>query len=469
MNRYKYLFKNIGLLTLSGFSTKLLSFFLVPLYTNILSTTEYGFYDLINITIGILIPLLTSNIQESVIRFTLDKNYKREAVITIATKYLITSSAIIFVIIFINYFCEFSVLLNRYCIFFFLMFFVKALSGIVLAYIRGVEKITDFSISSIIASIVTIVSNIIFLVIFKWGLEGYFIANIIGPLIQCVYLIIKGRIFQSIDIKKNYYNENKEMLKYSKPMIANSIAWWINSASDRYIIIFFCGMAENGVYSVASKIPSILNIFQTIFAQAWTLSVVKDFDPEDSNQFFENTYKSYNCMLTIVCSTIIILNQFLAKFLYAKEFYIAWKYVPWLTIAILFGALSGYLGGFFSAVKNSGIFAQSTMVGAFINVILNSIFVPQIGAFGAAISTALSYFTVWVVRYWHSKKYIKLKIDICRDVISYLILIAQSLVSIKMSNIVAMYLIESVLFCIVVSLYSKDILMILKKIVLRKM
>ena len=47
-HHYKYLLKNIGLLTLSSFATKLLSFFLVPLYTNILTTTEYGTYDLFN-------------------------------------------------------------------------------------------------------------------------------------------------------------------------------------------------------------------------------------------------------------------------------------------------------------------------------------------------------------------------------------------------------------------------------------
>ena len=76
---YRYLFNNIGLLTLSNFATKFLSFFLVPLYTNVLTTTEYGTYDLFNATIGVLLPILTLNIQESVLRFSLDKktsNYK---------------------------------------------------------------------------------------------------------------------------------------------------------------------------------------------------------------------------------------------------------------------------------------------------------------------------------------------------------------------------------------------------------
>ena len=72
MNRYQYLIKNIGVLTLSNFATKLLSFFLVPLYTNVLTTTEYGTYDLFHTTISMLVPILTLNIQESVLRFALE-------------------------------------------------------------------------------------------------------------------------------------------------------------------------------------------------------------------------------------------------------------------------------------------------------------------------------------------------------------------------------------------------------------
>ena len=95
VNRYRYLLKNIGLLTLSSFATKLLSFFLVPLYTNILSTTEYGTYDLFNTTIGVLLPILTLNIQEAVMRFSIDSKYDRKSIVTVAAKYFIFSNLIV--------------------------------------------------------------------------------------------------------------------------------------------------------------------------------------------------------------------------------------------------------------------------------------------------------------------------------------------------------------------------------------
>lgn len=467
MGKYKYLAKNIGLLTLSSFATKLLSFFLVPLYTNILTTTEYGTYDLFNTTIGILLPILTLNIQSAVMRFALDKKYSREALVSVSMKYLISSSLIVVVMLGINYYFGLSTTVKDYSIFFFLMYFTQALSGIVLAYIRGIDKIAVLSVSSVIASVVTITCNILFLVTFKLGLNGYFLANIIGPIVQCSYLAIKAGMPQNTHLKTKYDSEKEEMTSYSKPLIANDIAWWVNGASDKYVVTFFCGLAENGIYSVASKIPSILNIFQSIFSQAWTLSAVKDFDSEDKNGFFANTYKAYNCLMVLICSAIIVADKILAKMLYAKDFYIAWKYVPWLTIAIVFGSLSGYLGGVFSAVKNSKIFAKSSMIGAITNIVLNLIFTPFMGPLGAAIATAICYAIVWAIRFYQSKNYIRFEVNITRDIVSYIVLCIQAVVLILVSSNKALYIILICLFLVEFIIYIKDIKMLINKIINR--
>lgn len=462
---YKYLFKNIGLLTLSSFSTKLLSFFLVPLYTSVLTTTEYGTYDLFSATIGVLLPILTLNIQEAVIRFALDKKTNSNSIVTISVKYLLGSNVLVAMGLLANKLFGISSTIAEFSTLFLLMFFVQSLSGIMTCYIRGIDKVADLSVSSVITSAVTIVCNIVFLVIFKWGLIGYFAANMIGPFAQSVYLIIRSKFFTHIKIEK-YTVEEKEMTAYSKPLIANSIAWWVNNVSDRYVIVFFCGLAENGIYSVAGKIPSILNIFQTIFSQVWTLSAVKDFDPEDKNGFFSNTYKAYNCMMVILCSGIIFFDKILAKILYDNDFFMAWKYVPWLTIAIVFGSLSGYIGGFFAAVRDSKIFATSTIIGAITNLALNFIFTPFYGAMGAAVATAICYLVTWAYRFHQSKKYIKLKINVRRDAVTYLLLVVQS-VSIMIFTGILMYLVLGILFLIICLFYFNDIKLVLRKVVRR--
>ena len=124
--------------------------------------------------------------------------------------------------------------------------------------------------------------------------------------------------------------------------------------------------------------------------------------------------------------------------------------------------MSGYIGGFFSAVKDSKQYAQSTIIGAGTNIILNFILTPLIGALGAAIATTVCYWVTWIFRFVQSKKYIKLRVNIVRDSFSYVILVAQA-VALLVTNGVLMYAIEIGLFVVIALLYIKDILSILNK------
>ena len=104
----------MGLLTLSNFATKLLSFFLVPLYTSILTTTEYGTYDLFNTTISLLVPILTIDIQEAVLRFSIDNEKNSKDTLSIGLKYLLVSGLVLFLAVVLNNFFTFSILLKNY-------------------------------------------------------------------------------------------------------------------------------------------------------------------------------------------------------------------------------------------------------------------------------------------------------------------------------------------------------------------
>lgn len=468
MGRYRYLLKNVGLLTLSNFATKLLSFFMVPLYTSVLTTAEYGTYDVFSTTVSVLLPILTLNIQEGVLRYALDKDYDRHALVTLGLRWTLGGSAVVAAGLLVAIWSGLFTMGPVYALYFFLMFLSQALSGLVLFYVRGIDRITDLSVSSVIASAVIISLNLLFLLVFRWGLDGYFLANIIGPLMQVAYLMVRTRMMGDARPTGHFKKESRQLVAYSSPLIANSIAWWVTSVSDRYFVIFFCGLAANGIYSVASKIPSILTVFQTIFSQAWTLSVVKDYDPEDKDGFFANTYAAYSCVLTIVCSAIIVADKVLARFLYANDFYAAWQYVPWLTMSIIFGALSNYVGGFFTAVKDSKGFAKSSVAGAVTNVLLNFVLVPTMGPMGAAISTAICYVEVWILRLRRSRRYIRLRINLKRDIAAYVLLGAQSIALICIADEAFMYATVIGLFVAIALLYTKEIACVVKKVLNRR-
>ena len=132
--------------------------------------------------------------------------------------------------------------------------------------------------------------------------------------------------------------------------------------------------------------------------------------------------------MTSACLVLIIFDKQIASILYAKEFFEAWKYVPPLLIATLFGALSGHIGGIFAAVKDTKAYATTTIVGAVCNIVLNLLFIRGIGVMGAAIATLAANIVVWMLRYIKARQYIKMDIYLSGCTISYLLLGVQSMI-----------------------------------------
>ena len=104
MKGYKYLAKNIALMTIGNFASRMLSFFLVPLYTSILTTKEYGIFDLMIVSVQIMVPILTQNIMESVLRFSMDENQDKDFIVSYAVRLFCISCLIVVVLVGVNHF-----------------------------------------------------------------------------------------------------------------------------------------------------------------------------------------------------------------------------------------------------------------------------------------------------------------------------------------------------------------------------
>lgn len=463
MSGFQSFLKNVGLLTLANFGTKILSFLLVPLYTSVLTTSEYGTYDIALNTVGILIPFLTQNVVDAVLRFSMDEGRRKGDVLGVGIRHLLLSLIPIIVILGVNRALNISEPLNKMALFVALLYISQASSGVILYFARGLDRFREIAISSVMCTAVTICLNILLLAVFDFGLSGYFLANVAGPLVQSIYLVANLKIghVDPIHVDKGL---EREMLAYSRPMIANSVAWWINSVADRYVVTWFCGIGANGVYSAASKIPSILSVVQSIVGQAWTISAVEEFDSEDSKGFFSNMYAGYNCAMVIICSLIISCNLILAKLLYANGFYSAWQFAPFLTISTVFGALAGYVGGILAAVRDTREFARSSVVGALLNIAINMLAVPIIGPLGAAIATLISYWAAWLIRMRTLKKYLKLRINSVRDNLSYLILVLQGALFFILSDVFQLYFCELLLMVVIAFMYQKEVRVSVRKL-----
>ena len=463
MNKSKYLLKNMGILTISNFSSKILVFLLVPLYTSVLSTAEYGSYDLAVSTATLFYPILSLNIVDAVMRFSMDKECDRKSIASIGLKFLSFSIMLFGIGMFILNVTKLWPDLYGLELFVFMYYASYVLNQYLVQFAKGLERVKDMGCSGVIGTVATLLLNILFLLVFRWGLVGFFLSNILAQIMSGLYLACRINILKFINFERLDKKMQREMLVYSIPLVATVVGWWVNSTADKYAVTFMLGVASNGILSVSYKIPQIINTLQGIFIQAWQISAIKEYGEQDTAKFYGNTFLMVNLMMCIVCSGLILMARPLARILYAKDFYAAWQYVPFLLISSVLNCASGLLGPILSAKKNSKAMMWSALIGAGANIIMNIVLVHLIGIQGATIATLICSYIIYIVRRIAVGNDIKIDGYII-ILISWCLLCIQAVLEIYLNNYIIETIVMSVLLCIN-SKYIKQLWLLSLKII----
>ena len=105
-----------------------------------------------------------------------------------------------------------------------------------------------------------------------------------------------------------------------------------------------------------------------------------------------------NGVMFVGASFLILLTKPLASFLYAKDFYVAWEYVPMLILSVVINTNSGIYGAILAAKGRSNGMAISSFIGIVVNVALNILLVWAIGMQGVTIATVISGLVILLLR-----------------------------------------------------------------------
>lgn len=417
------------------FVPKFFSFFLVPLYTSYLTAEEYGMAELIFSIAGMFGPFLCLSTSSAVMRFTIeDKNNVKPFQVSFKI-YLLAS--ILFAIGCVIEFLIFHTAFE-YLLFIFFIAETAVLKDILTSYTRAIERISVVTFCSVSCSILGIISNIVLIAFCKLGLYGFLISCLLSYLSEILLLLLftnKNRIFRNLFLMKDS-SLRKDMLSFSIPLIFSSISWWIVSASDKYFVSFFCGVAANGIYSVALKIPIILKTVDNIFNMAWTFTVYDQYKTENGKRYIEKVYDFYYFLLTLGCSVLITCCILLARILFSNDFFTAWKYVPLLLIASVFQMFSSYTGIFLQIYKQSFWLMRISIINTLLNIALNfSLLYIIKDPFGVVISTLITFIISFSITSYIGCKLSNVQINIKKLLLSVMILILQSLVICKTENI----------------------------------
>lgn len=409
MNQKKELIKNTLIISLGKFSTRVVSFILLPLYTALLSTSEYGTYDLLNTISIFLIPLITLQLEDGMFRFLIDaKSEKEKSKIFTQTIFYALISFIVWTIIIL---IVANILHYTYGYWLVFYLFGSILFNIATAFARGEGNFKLYSLLSFINSVLNIVLNVIFIAIFHFGLEGLFLAYIISCVVVGLYGFLKFKAYRYLKFNSLDRDLAKEMIRYAIPLVPNNISWHAISLTDRLLITNILDIAMNGIYSVANRFPTIITTCYGFFNVSWRESASKMVNKEERNEFYNSVYINLKHFLITVSILIIAVLPFAFKILVNDSYSEAYIYIPLMILSTYYANMSNFSSGIFAAYKDNKILAPTTFFAAVINLVLSFSLIKPLGLFAPIIGTLVAYFIINLYRNFKLKKYINLAHD----------------------------------------------------------
>jgi O-antigen/teichoic acid export membrane protein len=388
----KQLFKNSFFLALPQLLTQAVSFFLIPLYLAKLSPSDYGVMELLNICSTVLMIIVTLQISQAIIRFTIDSQNEHDEITIISTGFWSSS---------ISIFIAFSILLlfsgpiNNWLIasgdyftvyiLFCFSFLINGISGYLSTLLIWQKRVKESAISSIVSIGLTVGLSIWLILFLNKGIVGSYIAIICASAVTFLVNLYFVRDKIKFFLSKGKYNE---MIKFSTPLVFSALAWYSWYFIDRFMLKSFLSLHELGLFSVAAKFAMIFGVILSVIENSYFPIVLSNYKekstPKNISDFFNIVFVG---LLFVYC-----LLSFFAKdifnFISGGEFNEAWRLLPLICLAQIFIKAYFFMPGF--AIKRKTIYVlYLSLGGALINIILNYLLISKYGLQGVAFATSI--------------------------------------------------------------------------------
>lgn len=403
------LLKTTLIYAIGNMGSKLLSFILLPFYSYYLTNKEYGYYDIILTTISLLVPLITLQLSDSVFRWLITSNNKVKRKEIISNSLIVILFNILVVSLTLLVAQEFIEIQDLFLIY--LLLILSSIYPVIQQVARGLSRSKIYAISGVFFSFSLLVFNIIFLFLLKLSIQGLLIASIISYLIGLVYLMLKLKLCLYFNVKFFSLFLIKDLLRYSSPLIINTISWWLIVSANKYLVLYFLGKESLGLFSFANKFPGLLLMINSIFILAWQESMILNFKNKDRSHFFS---KIFNLLLKVqfsITAILILSSEIMIKLLVSDTFYSSWNYMPILYLGVAFSTFAGFYGAIYLGAKDTKASLRTSLVGGIVNIIIALLLIKPFELYGIAVANMVSFFVLFLNRSLTTKKYIELSID----------------------------------------------------------
>ena len=409
MQAERRLVKNTIIYMVGNIGSKILQMLILPLITAVLLTEEYGYYDLVITTISLVQPVITLQLIEAMFRYLFSGTVEEKNRTTSTVIACLVVGAVVLAVAMVG------INIVTDAIQFPLLIYLNYISCIAFTFMQKIarceQKNIQVAVSGVINTIVMLAVQAITLLSFQFRTDGMLLANCVSYLAAALYLNYYLHVEKKFSTKCIDFTHAKELLKYSLPLVPNSICWWFVAACDKYVISFFLSVASNGIYSIASKFSQLLTLVTSVFQMAWQESSIIESDSDTRNKFYSNTFNAYMRLLLGGYIVLLPVIRVIMPYLVAESYQIGYLYNPLLLIGAVFSAFSQFYGSAYLAFKKTGGAFSTTVIAAVINCCVAIALIKPLGLFGPALGTACAFLVQWLVRMHQMKEYFKVTID----------------------------------------------------------
>lgn len=398
MINIKRFIKTAGIYLLGSVLSKLVSFFLLPIYTSNINPVEMGEYDLVFSFINLIAPIAFLQIWDSLFRFSFDTDEKQN-------KYALVNNSIFVCLFGVGIYLIFWIFLN--IAYNFDYFYLVVLYGLLFAvqYVytfsaRAFLKNGLYVFSGVISTIVTAILNIVLIVAFGFGINAMYISAIVGILVQIILIELDLKLLKNLNFKDINKPTLKSMISFSIPLCVATVSYWLLSGYSKIIINYFLGDYDNGMYAVANKFASMITIFVSVFQFAWNETAYLMANDDNRKSVYE---QFVNFILKVVfwgTAIVIIGIKIIFPYFVDEIYYQSLNIVPAAIIGTALNSVAGFLGTLFSTEKKTSFIMTSTIIASIFNIIAAVVGAKHFGLQGVVVALMISFVLLLVIRLW---------------------------------------------------------------------
>lgn len=403
MSRTSNLLKSSVVLFVAKAATQFVSFVLLPVYTAVLSTEEYGEIDLYTTAAMIILPFITLQLEQAAFRYLVGEKDARSKSDIITTCIIGMSAAVL--VVGAIYLIVASLLGIKRAPLVAFYYLALAVSTMLLQICRGFGDNLGFGIGSFLVTACSLVLSILFVVFMRMSVDGALVATALANLLAGAFLFYRSRLWRYLSAA--YWSKKTlfRMLRYSTPLIFNQVSSWAVNYSNRLVLLAYLGMGANGVFAVASKFSNVLSTIYGTYNLAWTENMVfasGDEDYEDyASRMTTMTMKGY---VSLVIAIMAVL-PFLFPYLVNKAYWDAYDQIPFLLVGMFFSGMAATLGSIYIAHERTTSVAVTTCAAGASCVAINLLFVRWFGLYSASVSNVVSFGLMFFYRYFKMREF----------------------------------------------------------------